>query len=113
MPSLSLPACVATALQASSCPCRPTPLGLYVQPTKHHQPPHTPQAIPNALKVQQAAISKLQRAVRLELAKLQSEEVILKLMIKREKQRLQGQQQGASKQPQPQQIQPTGALGLG
>ena len=46
------------------------------------------QSIPNALKVQQAAIAKLQRTVRHELQKLQAEEKILKLMVQREKLKL-------------------------
>ncbi|GIL95067.1 hypothetical protein Vretimale_1090 [Volvox reticuliferus] len=41
-----------------------------------------------ALKIQQEFIGKLQRNLRLELAKLQAEETILKLMIKRERKRL-------------------------
>ncbi|GLI61085.1 hypothetical protein VaNZ11_003353 [Volvox africanus] len=47
-----------------------------------------PKSIPGALKIQQEAIGKLQRNLRMELAKLQAEETILKLMIKRERKRL-------------------------
>ncbi|GLC55719.1 hypothetical protein PLESTB_001018400 [Pleodorina starrii] len=47
-----------------------------------------PQSIPGALKVQQESIGLLQRTLRQELAKLQAEEAILKLMIRRERRRL-------------------------
>ncbi|KAG2436245.1 hypothetical protein HXX76_006557 [Chlamydomonas incerta] len=47
-----------------------------------------PRSIPGALRAQQDAISKIQRTLRQELGKLQAEEAILKLMIKRERKRL-------------------------
>lgn len=49
-----------------------------------------PAAIPGALRLHQDAIATLQRTLRHELTKLQAEEAILKLMVRREVQQLRG-----------------------